>query len=431
MSGRMPNDFSGLGADIIKSLTLAGHNVQFGFDGIEDFIKNNLKPSKDGRIQWLYGKLHFYIRKFFNSLIDYLPRLKFIYKDGRAIYSLYEDQPGIPVNVVLERLHGDFDLCIFLFDHGLFTTKTYKAIYDRFHCPIIINAVDLLPITGGCYYFGNCNNYTKGCGNCPIMGGLYKNDQTHKNFEYKKKVYDNIECVFLGNTWMLRHAEKSRMFEKSLMRKVSFNLDESVFKPLDVERCREKLGIPLSKKHVFLYRYRKGNWRKGEDIMIKGVNDLYSMLSPAERKEVLIVLISEKLDNAEEVIKMDVLQLGYVDDETLIVAYNAASAFLCSSIEDAGPSMINQAMACGTPVIAFDTGTAIDVIENDVNGYKTPLSEKERWGDGLLKICHMSETDYREMREQARKTALEKNSLGAFAKAIEDIYREFRPEGKR
>ncbi len=431
LSGRMPYEFSGLGADLIKSLTQAGHNVQFGFDGIEKILSEIRKPSRFGVINKWYNGFHYYFRKYLNSLVDFLPPIKEASRDGMTIYNYCEEKPRVSVELIVDRINGNFDLCIFLFDHGMFTAKTYKAIYDKFHCPIIINAVDLLPITGGCYYFGKCDHYLQECGYCPIMGGLYRNDQTHKNYLFKKKVYDSIECAFFGNTWMIRNAEKNGILKHCLMKNISFNLDENVFKPLDIATCREHLGIPESKKYIFLYRYRRGNWRKGMGIMEEGVNNLYNTLTPSEREKVLIVLISERCENASDVFKLDVLQLGYIDDKALIEAYNAATAFLCSSIEDAGPSMINQSMACGTPVVAFDTGTAIDVIDDGVNGFKVPLTAKENWGDGLIKLCRMSDEAYIKMRREARKTAMEKNSLGVYAKAVEDVYKYFRPDGKK
>ena len=128
---------------------------------------------------------------------------------------------------------------------------------------------------------------------------------------------------------------------------------------------------------------------------------------------------------------MEVLQLGLLDKNRLIDAYNASTAFLCTSTEDAGPSMINQSMACGTPVIAFNIGSGVDMIEDGITGFKAPIQEKERWGEGLKRLYKLTDVEYMEMRKQARRKAVSMNGLHVFSKAVEEEYMAFRPNGKK
>ena len=430
LSSRLPSHSADLGRDVITSLTKAGHNVQFGFDGIESYIAAFTKPQKVTFWKKAYARTYYYLRKYLNGWSDLFPQVSTWAKDGIVIFHPFEDRPPLSEKIVLDNLKGEYDICVVLFYHNMFTTKTYKAIFDKYHIPIVFVGIDMMPMTGGCYYFGNCRNFEHECGNCPVLGGRFKNDQTHKNFLYKKSVYDRIDCVFWANSWMLGFAKRSHLFDNARMQAVSFVMDENEYAPRNIQECRKKFNIPDDKKYIFLSRYRTIA-RKGMDVMADGVNRLYDSLQEDERKKTLLVLIGEKADNMGEIFKMDVMQLGFLKKSSLIDAYNASTAFLCSSTEDAGPSMINQSMACGTPVIAFDAGCAPDMIDDGVNGFKTPLSEKEKWGDGLIKICSMSEEEYIEMRHQARKKAVAINGLEVFAKAIEDVYREFCPNGKK
>lgn len=430
LSSRMPSHSANIGKDVITSLTRAGHHVQFGFDGIEEYIEKQTRPKKNSIIKRGYIKLHYYLRKYLKGFSDYIPCSYSWLKDGTMIYHPYEDRPPISEKIVVNNLHGEYDICYVLFSHNMFTTKTYKAIYDKFHCPIIFCAIDMMPMTGGCYYFGKCRNFENECGYCPVCGGNYKNDQTHKNFIYKKSAYDSIDCVLFANSWQLEFAKKSHLFDHAKMRCVNLNLDENEYKPLEIKTCRQHLGIPENKKWIFLSRYRD-SVRKGMEVLVEGTNTFYDSLPPEKREKVLLVLIGEKSDKVNVLFKMDVLQLGFLNTEDLIEAYNASSAFLCTSTEDAGPSMINQSMACGTPVIAFDAGCSPDMIDDGINGFKTPLTEKEKWGYGMNRLCALSDTEYTEMRKQARKKAVEINGLHVLAHAIEEVYQEFRPNGKK
>lgn len=430
LSSRMPSHSADYGRDVITSLKKAGHNVLFGFDGIEDYIEKCTRPQRVNLIKKVYHKIHFYLRKYLKGWSDYFPLNSSWARDGFAIFHPYEDRPPLPIDIVVDNLKGEYDICVVLFYHNMFTTKTYKAIYEKFHIPFIFIGIDMMYMTGGCYYFGSCRNFEHECGFCPVCGSSYKNDQTHKNFMFKKKVYDSLECTFWANSWMLDFAKKSHLFDNARMRCVNLVLDESEYAPRDIETCRKKFGIPSNKKYVFLSRYRTIA-RKGMDVMIDGINNLYESLPDEKRDKTLLVLIGEKSDAVNQIFKMEVMQLGFVNKEALIDVYNASTVFLCSSTDDAGPSMINQSMACGTPVIAFDAGCSPDMIDDGINGYKAPVAEKEEWGDCLKKICALDDDSYQEFRRQARIKAVNMNGLRSFSKAVEEEYMTFRPNGKK
>ena len=56
-------------------------------------------------------------------------------------------------------------------------------------------------------------------------------------------------------------------------------------------------------------------------------------------------------------------------DLNIIDIYNSADIFVLPSLEDNLPNTIIEAMACGTPVLAFKTGGIPEMIEHKVNGY--------------------------------------------------------------
>ncbi len=49
--------------------------------------------------------------------------------------------------------------------------------------------------------------------------------------------------------------------------------------------------------------------------------------------------------------------------------YSLADVFVSPAIEDNLPNTIMEAMACGTPVVAFNTGGIPDMIDHLQNGY--------------------------------------------------------------
>ncbi len=62
--------------------------------------------------------------------------------------------------------------------------------------------------------------------------------------------------------------------------------------------------------------------------------------------------------------------LGTISNEDrLAICYNAADVFLAPSLEDNLPYTVLECLACGTPVVAFNTGGIPDMVEHKINGY--------------------------------------------------------------
>ena len=93
--------------------------------------------------------------------------------------------------------------------------------------------------------------------------------------------------------------------------------------------------------------------------------------------------------------------------------------FLNPSTDDAGPSMVNQSIMCGTPVVSFNLGTAVDVIENGISGFKTDDISPEGFYRTLEKaIRSLIEGSNPSIRETTRATALRHNTSAVFASRL-------------
>jgi len=138
----------------------------------------------------------------------------------------------------------------------------------------------------------------------------------------------------------------------------------------------------------------------------------------------LLVLIGSKDDEFASQFKMDSLFLGRLDLNNLIKSYSAASVFISTSIDDVGPSMVNQSMMCGTPVVTFSIGTALDVTQNGENGYMAENFSDNDFVECIFKIARLKIDDLTRMRSATRDSALVMNSKRANAERIIQIYHE-------
>ena len=110
---------------------------------------------------------------------------------------------------------------------------------------------------------------------------------------------------------------------------------------------------------------------------------------------------------------------SYIADPSLFAAtYAAADIFICSSVEDSGPMMINESMMSGTPVAAFEMGVAIDLVVNGTTGFRVPLGDSAALASALAAFVRLEPAERARMSAACRSRALEKTSsagqVGAF-----------------
>jgi len=94
----------------------------------------------------------------------------------------------------------------------------------------------------------------------------------------------------------------------------------------------------------------------------------------------------------------------------LALAYQAADVFVCPSIEDSGPLMVNESIMCGTPVVSFDIGVALDLVFTGKTGYRAKMKDSLDLSQGIKFILELSENKAQEMRSNCRSLALKKYS---------------------
>jgi glycosyltransferase involved in cell wall biosynthesis len=71
------------------------------------------------------------------------------------------------------------------------------------------------------------------------------------------------------------------------------------------------------------------------------------------------------------------------DDASLCLAYAAADAFVIPSRQDNLPNTGVEALACGTPVVAFAQGGMADLVDHRHNGWLAPAFDANELAEGL------------------------------------------------
>jgi glycosyltransferase involved in cell wall biosynthesis len=136
----------------------------------------------------------------------------------------------------------------------------------------------------------------------------------------------------------------------------------------DESQVRSRHHLP---ERYFLY--------VGRLVKAKGVFDLldaYSQLKAELRGKVGLVFVGdgsdrqELVERASKIVPGTIQFLGFMHREELPSAYVLADGLIFPTHSDPWGLVVNEAMACGLPVIATNVaGCALDLVENDWNGF--------------------------------------------------------------
>ncbi|GHU72393.1 hypothetical protein FACS189450_10100 [Spirochaetia bacterium] len=426
LSSVSPYTSTNVGLDIMRALETAGHNVDY----LTKYKFKNMLPNMYSVFDCVQPESKI------AKLRKLLPVLKNIHKPSflkkQAVIKnqvLFDDDelPSVDPYLIIKKITKEYDIIITHFWHYMITAETLKNIHEKLHCPIFILIADMIPMTGGCFYFWDCKNFISFCGRCPALNSTNEDDQTHKNMLFKKNVYQSIDYYILGNTWICNKALQNPLFNENRIKKAYGLINENIFKSRGKNDVRKYFGIDSKKKYIlFAGAQSFSEKRKGFDILIQSINNFVSGLSPEKKDELLLLVAGNTAADIHQYFHIDVCCLGYLDTESLAIAYSASDCYLSTTIEDAGPLMVCQAVMSGIPVVAFEVGAALDIIVTGVTGYKAKLKDIEDYTKGILEIYNYTDSEREMTSLNCRKNALEKYSYKAFSNRIEEIYGEYK-----
>ena len=338
---------------------------------------------------------------------------------GHCFFYRKEDNPPVPVKQVLTKITKPYDMVCVLFWQELLSFKTIDAIYDKLKCKIIFRCVDYSPMSGGCHFTCNCERYQIGCGECPAFDSHDKNDFTAWNVQYRKKVYDRVKPIVFGNYYMNHFFEKSFLL-KDVKRMISWPvIDTEAFKPLDRNVLTKKHNIDAGNHFVIFFGCQSlDDPRKGMNLLSEALKKFSDKLTDEQRQKVLLIVAGKNFSKIKHLMPFESKDFGYVDGSMLPDLYSMADVYLCPSIHDAGPMMVNQSLCCGTPVVGFEMGACLQAVKDCGTGYCAKVGDVEDFANGINWIYNLSSFETEKLRFHCRNFGVEHHSYNAFAKQL-------------
>ena len=256
----------------------------------------------------------------------------------------------------------------------------FKYIKKR-EIPIVWTMHDCWAFTGHCPHFtiANCDKWKRGCYEC----AYYKEypasfiDASEYMWKLKKKYFtltDNITIV-TPSMW-LKNVVKESFFKQYKTIVINNGIDLKIFhyRKSDV---RKRFNIDKNKKIVLGVAF-DWSYKKGIDICLQ----LSQMLDESKYQVMLVGIEHEKMHEIpDSIIAIEKTQ----NQVELAEIYSAADIFINPTREEVLGLVNIEALACGTPVVTFNSGGSPECI-NDSCGIVVKNNDLQGMYDAVIQI---------------------------------------------
>lgn len=300
------------------------------------------------------------------------------------------------------------------------------AALGRYRGPVVWTLHDMWAFTGGCHYDAGCGRYQSGCGECPQLGSRAAFDLSRWTWRRKAQHWRNLNLTLVcPSRWLAACAARSALFRETRIEVIPNGLDIAQFQPLDKTFSKRLFGFPEAKRLILF-----GAMAATQDPK-KG----YAHLGPALRQFAqsatardceLVIFGASRPENPPD-FGLPCHYVGRLHDEVALAAlYSAADVMLAPSIQDNLPNTVMEALACGTPVVAFDIGGMPDLIAHRGHGFLARPFSTEDFAAGMTWVLEDAGR-WRELSTRAREKVVAEYALPKIAQRHLRLYSELLP----
>lgn len=324
-------------------------------------------------------------------------------------------------NIPNHKFYQDADILNF---HNLHTGYfNYLAIPTLTKTkPAVFTLHDMWSFTGHCAYSYDCDRWEIGCGKCPYLEtypAIYR-DSTSLEWKLKNWVYSksNLTIITLSN-WLTEQS-KTSMLNRFPIYHIPNGIDTNAYQPLDRQLCKAVLDIPSNKRVLLFGADSLKDQRKGGNLLLKTLQQLPQFL----KSETVLLTFGNGSETITSELGMRTINLGYINSDRLkSIAYAAADLFVFPTRADNLPLVLQESMACGTPMVSFDIGGVPDLVRHMVTGYLAKPEDAKDFCKGIVMLLE-DEQLRQTMSANCRTIALAEYSLELQAKRYIEIYKK-------
>ena len=256
------------------------------------------------------------------------------------LYKKNHDGANEVINKLEQKYYNEVD--------ALYTTAAYKT-----------KGAELIKSH---FDFIKCEKWKTGCFSCPQKNEYPTSlflDSSKRNYEDKRRLFTSVKNMTLisPSQWLAEFAKQS-FLKKYKTEVINNGIDLETFKPLNQGKFRKDNN--LENRFVVLGVASKWEERKGLEFFVSLSEKI------VENTKIVLVGLNDK-----QIVGLpkSILTIKRTDSvQELAEIYSTADVFVNPTMEDTFPTTNLEALACGTPVVTFDTGGSPESID-EKTGY--------------------------------------------------------------
>lgn len=312
--------------------------------------------------------------------------------------------------------------------------REHNLEYDLYHGHYVdagIVALDVAKAMGKPVYF---TAHSLGAWKRDQMGGDPEEMEKKFNFRHRIaeeiRIFDTVNAQSLTSIVQQEKLTELCNYEADNIEIIPPGVDVHHFYPPKEGESPVKTELP--EKYVFCLSRIDTN--KGHDLLLhawdivrKEVDDIMLVIgggSPNPKpRELGVFAIMDRI-MTEAGMQDRVTRIGYVPDDLMRTYYQQAELFVMPSLFEPFGMTCQEAMACGTPVIASKFGGIRNTIRNGYNGYLVDSANPVEFAGAILDLLK-NEKKRRQIGQNAYKVIVEEYSWEAIARRHLAFYEKY------
>jgi glycosyltransferase involved in cell wall biosynthesis len=283
---------------------------------------------------------------------------------------------------------------------------------------VVISIHDMWHVTGGCFLYRGCDLYSDTCTPCPILRWPANRFLAADEQSRKLRAYHKCGARLVANSrWLAEIAGRSPIAKAcGGVRVVPPGIDTNVFKPQDKSLCRKHLDLPADAFVIVTGGASLTDANKNVPWLFEHLSQL------PELRGVIVLAFGE--GTVPVPANLNVRFTGGVRNRyELARLLAAADVFVSASLMETYGMTLVEAMACGTPVVAFRVGGIPEAAPEGEGAMLCAPHDGTALIEAIMKLRNSAQL--REMLGTAgRETVRVRNQLSSFSALFEGIYRE-------
>jgi glycosyltransferase involved in cell wall biosynthesis len=291
----------------------------------------------------------------------------------------------------------------------------------RLDYPIVWTLRDMWSFTGGCHYTAGCDRYSVGCGACPQLRSSNPMDLSARVRQRKQRGWRDVDLWLVPiSGWLADCARASTLFDEHPIEVIPNGVDTKRFRAHDMAAARAHWDLPQDRRLILFGGIDPlRDPRKGFAELVQALKHLANQ---CWSERAMLVVFGAKPEGELPDCGLPARFVGHIsNDDDLSRLCAAADVMATPSLQEAFGKTLIEAMACGTPVVAFNTGGPVDIVAHGENGYLATPGDTADFAAGLA-WCLADERRRDDLSERARVTAEQQFDIAVVAARYRALY---------